>query len=179
MSKSAAICPGASFGYLEVVAVMPCQFTGLSINEQQYACRKRCCGAAVTRSHKVLLDHKRRPRRCCPHCLRLGKAGRFRAGATFGPVQVVRVISPNQILVRWACCGEEKIASAAYLDVLRHDAGKGLPLPLHRRCQQAAITARRAATLAKTDVRRKHALPSTELAPATAWPRPASLRVSA
>lgn len=178
MSKSADIGPGDIYGYLEVIAPLPTLFRELPIAEQQYQCRLVCCGEEVTRNHKVLLDHKRRPRQFCPHCLQLGKAGRFQEGAIFGPVTVVGVVSPNKILVRWTCCGEEKISSAGYLDGLRHDAVKGLALPLHRTCQRAEIAALQAASLAKSNLRRKHPEPTTalELAqPATAWPRPGSL----
>lgn len=175
MTPSRLLSVGCTYGAYVVTGVV---HDGMDVNTTTYACSTICCDRSYTKLHKVLKENRDAGRHWCQECAR-DKAKTGRSGLDIGEIlacyQVVSVVREGSkkervYRVKTLCCGDELDRTQANIERSQKD-----NIQQCERCTKRNIHLRR----------RKPEYLSDQLADiglisaATAWPLPASLRVSA
>ena len=175
MTPSRLLSVGCTYGAYIVTGLA---YEGNNVDTTAYYCATTCCNRSYTKLHKVLRENKEHGRQWCQECAR-DKAKTGRSGLDIGEIlacyQVVSVVREGSkkervYRVKTLCCGDELDRTQANIERSQKD-----NIQQCERCTKRNIHLRR----------RKPEYLSDQLADiglisaATAWPRPASLRVSA
>ena len=175
MTPSRLLSVGCTYGAYIVTGVA---HNGIDVNTTSYHCSTTCCDRTYTKLHKVLKENHDAGRHWCQECAR-NKAKTGRSGLDIGEIlacyQVVGVIRDGVkkeriYRVRTTCCGSELERTQGNIE-----RSQKYEIKQCERCTRQNIHLRRPKPEYLCDRLADIGLISA----ATAWPRPASLRVSA
>lgn len=175
MTPSRLLSVGCTYGAYVVTGLA---YEGNNVDTTAYYCSTTCCNRSYTKLHKVLRENKEHGRQWCQECAR-DKAKTGRSGLDIGEIlacyQVVSVVREGSkkervYRVKTLCCGDELDRTQANIERSQKD-----NIQQCERCTRQNIHLRRPKPEYLSDQLADIGLISA----ATAWPRPASLRVSA